>query len=154
MDYMRTIFLASFLILIMNFTSLNAQDSKASTIKDFLKDVISLENENISNVTPIKSFNEIAKTKAEDAIIITKENIGEALKEAQQYKYCVVTVGLHTIVLVSDLENCKQSGSWGICMPYGEGYIQKGSLSPQKDYINNIIGVPDAQERMMFLFNE
>jgi len=65
----------------------------------------------------------------------------------------VVTVGFHTIVKVSDFENCIQSGFWGVCMPYAEGYIQKGSLAPQKDYLNNIIGKPDAQERMMFLFN-
>ncbi|MCK4678142.1 MAG: hypothetical protein KAT48_08435 [Bacteroidales bacterium] len=150
---MKTITLASFLILAMNFTAINAQDTKANTIKEFLTDVISLENERVSSDTPIKSFNEIAKTKAAKTIIITKENIKESLTEAKDYKYCVITVGLHTIVKVSDFENCIQSGSWGTCMPYAEGYIQKGSLVPQKDYLNNIIGRPDAQERMMFLFN-
>ena len=37
-------------------------------------------------------------------------------------------------------------------MPYAEGYIQKGKLIPQSDYINNIIGRPDLQQRVMFLF--
>ena len=111
---MKTFSLTVFLILIMTFPSMKAQDNRASTIKDLLQDVISLESENISNVTPINSFNEIAKTKAKKTIVITKENIGEALIEAKQNKYCVVTVGLHTIVLVTDIENCIQSGSWGV----------------------------------------
>lgn len=149
---MKTITLVSFLVLIMSFSVVNAQDTKAGTIKEFLKDVISLENEKVSTVAPIKSFNEIAKTKAAKTIILTKENVKESFTEAKNYKYCVITVGKHTIVKVSDLEKCVQSGAWGACMPYGEGYIQKGTLTPLKDYVNNIIGRPDSQERMMFLF--
>jgi len=38
-------------------------------------------------------------------------------------------------------------------MPHAEGYIKKGGLTYKKDYINNIIGLPDAQERTMYLFN-
>jgi hypothetical protein len=38
-------------------------------------------------------------------------------------------------------------------MPYVEGYVKKGELQPKADYANNIIGLPDTQERIMYLFN-
>jgi len=149
---MRIITLALILFLSGGTAIVNAQDTKAATIKEFLKDVISLENEKVSTVAPIKSFNEIAKTKAAKTITLTKENAKESMAEIKNYKNCVITVGRHTIVKVTDAEKCVNSGAWGASMPYGEGYIQKGVLTPQKDYINNIIGIPDTQERLMFLF--
>ena len=149
---MKTLFLSGVLLLLMGFTTAQAQNYKAQTIKDFLKDVISLENETVSDANPIDSFNKIATSKASKTIKVNKENIESSLAEAAKHKHCVITVGMHTIVKVSDLENCIHSGSWGTCMPYGEGYIQKGSLLPYKDYINNIIGRPDEQERTMYLF--
>jgi len=35
-------------------------------------------------------------------------------------------------------------------MPYGLGYIQRGKLNEHEDYINNIIGTPDAKEELLF----
>ena len=58
----------------------------------------------------------------------------------------------HTIVKFSDLKKCSQLNSWGACMPYGEGYISNGGLKGINDYIYNIIGKPDAQKRVMFVF--
>ena len=37
-------------------------------------------------------------------------------------------------------------------MPKAEGYIKKGSLNYNNDFANNIIGVPDNQKRIMYLF--
>ena len=149
---MKTFSLTTCIILLISLTTIQAQQNKAETIKDFLTDAISLDNETMSNTSPIESFNTIAKEKASKSLILTKENMEESLASAAKFKHCVITVGTHTIVKITDLENCIHSGSWGTCMPYGEGYIQKGSLLPYKDYINNIIGMPDSQKRMMFLF--
>ena len=76
---------------------------------------------------------------------------GSALLEAQG-KTCIIIVENHTIVKFSDIKKCNYSGSWGMCMPYGEGYIQNGGLKSTNDFINNIIGKPDAQKRVMYIF--
>jgi hypothetical protein len=146
----KTLFI---LFLLLSFTVVKAQETKSETIKTFLKDVIDLQNEEISDGTPIASFNEIANSKAAKTIVLSKENIKESLADAKNYKHCVVTVGYHTIVLVADLNDCSPSGAWGACMPMAEGYIQKGTLSLKTDYMKNIIGQPDSQDRSMFLFN-
>lgn len=118
---------------------------------DFLEDISTLEKDTSPN--PIEAFKAIAKTNAKKTILINKENIVSSLEEAKGYKYVLITVGLHTIVKVTDLSNCKISASWGACMPYAEGYVKKGSLQPKADYVNNIIGTPDSQERTLYLFN-
>ena len=56
------------------------------------------------------------------------------------------------IVKVTDMNNKVISGSWCCRIPFGEGYIQKGELTFKLDYLNNIIGIPDSQRRMIFLF--
>ncbi len=140
------------LILALSFNLSFAQESKSETIKTFLKNVITLENETISDGTPIASFNEIAKTKAVKTIELSKENIKASLADAKNYKHCVITVGVHTLVLIADLDDCSPSGAWGACMPLADGYVQKGTLSFKTDYIKNIIGRPDAQVRTMYLF--
>ena len=81
-----------------------------------------------------------------------KNNIETVLTEAKTYKNCVIITGNHTIVKILDFDDCKQSSSWGYCMPTAEGYIKKGELVSQEDYINNIIGRPDAQKRTVYLF--
>ena len=141
------------LIVLLGLNLSYAQESKSETIKTFLKDVISLENESMSDGTPIASFNEIAKAKATKTIELSKENIKASLADAKNYKHCVITVGIHTIVLIANLDDCSQSGAWGACMPLADGYVQKGALSFKTDYIKNIIGRPDAQVRNMYLFN-
>jgi hypothetical protein len=132
---------------------LSAQTTDGETLKEFLKGITAFDNEKTSSLTTIQSINAIAAQKAEKTISITPDNIIDALKDARQYKHCLVIVGEYTIVKVVDFENCSHSGSWGTCMPYGEGFIRKGGFVSIKDYINNIIGKPDTQERKMYLFN-
>jgi len=148
---MRTIKLFTFLILISSCSKTTKQEVNDSPSIPFLEDVKSLENKKYK--TPIITFKDFAISSAEKSIKLTKKNITASLTKAKEYKYCVIIVGVHTIVKISDLKNCKQSGSWGACMPFAEGYIKKGGLKYKKDYINNIIGLPDSQERTMYLFN-
>jgi len=116
----------------------------------FLADIKTLEQDKRAN--PIERFKVTAITKANKSIVLTKDNIKTALETAKQYKYAVIVVGKHTIVKITDHEKCKVSASWGACMPYVEGYVKKGELLPKADYANNIIGLPDAQERILYLF--
>ena len=37
-------------------------------------------------------------------------------------------------------------------MPFVEGYIKKGKLNYKKDYMNNVIGTPDGQQRVAYFF--
>ena len=150
---MRNFTLALLALFMASFTNCKAQTSKEEIMKDFLTGILNLENQELNAQQPIISINELAKEKADKTIILSKENAEAALKEAKAFKYCILTVGKHTIVKITDFENCSPSGAWGTCMPFGEGFIQKGELIPQKDYIKNIIGRPDSQTRTLYLFN-
>ncbi|WP_282037787.1 hypothetical protein [Saccharicrinis aurantiacus] len=132
--------------------SINAQSAKDEVIAEFVKGAVSFEAAELSKNSPISSFNKKASEQASKSIVLTKENVKESLNEAKTYSSCFITVGVHTIVKVTDFEKTIMSGSWGTEMPFGEGYIQKGELVNKQDYINNIIGIPDTQRRMMFLF--
>ena len=121
-------------------------------VTSFLNDISSLEDNTAKGVNPIADFIAEAKQTADKSDHLTKDNINDLLVEAKDYSHCVITTGDHTIVKVTDLADCKKSGSWGACMPHVEGYIKKGDLVKQADYMNNIIGRPDNQERMLFLF--
>ncbi len=127
------------------------KNNDAGNTIGFLKDISVLEKDTSPN--PIENFKTIAKDNAKKTIKINKDNIVASLEEAKSYKHAVITVGMHTIVKITDLSNCKTSASWGACMPYAEGYVKKGSLKPKADYVNNIIGTPDSQERSLYLFN-
>lgn len=127
----------------------SATESVASI--PFLKAVKSLEVDTSNN--PIEAFKTDATNQAGNVITLNKDNIKDALNEAKRFKYAVITVANHTIVKLMDLNDCKLSGAWGVCMPKAEGYIKKGDLIYQNDYANNIIGLPDNQERLLFLFN-
>jgi len=138
-------------VFLVNVFGSYAQVSKAEILQNFVKEAIELSD--LDHGAPIMSFNDQAGQKAAKTFIISKVNIKESLTEAKKYKNCIITVGFHTIVKVVDFEDCKQSGAWGTCMPKGMGLIQKGNFVSKDNYINNIIGVPDSQERKMFLFN-
>jgi hypothetical protein len=132
-------------------TESNSEEwSKTIIVDYFLTDITSLENQ-ISK-TPIKDFQNVANDIASKVIEMDKNNIEAVLTEAKEYKNCVIITGDHTIVKIISFDNCKQSGAWGACMPFAEGYIKKGELVKQKDYINNIIGMPDNQKRTAYLF--
>lgn len=148
---MKIIKLFALLILISSCSNTGSQEKKNSLEIGILEDIKTLEYNQEKN--PIISFKSYADSKADKSIILSKKNIPSSLIKAKEYKYCIITVGAHTIVKILNFKNCKQSGSWGTCMPIAEGYIKKGTLKYKKDFINNIIGLPDSQERTMYLFN-
>lgn len=101
---------------------------------------------------PIETFTAHAERDADKRMELTKGNIEDALKTAQKFNYAVVVTENHTIIRLVDFEDCQQSGSWGACMPKGKGYIKRGEMESQNDYINNLMGKPDKQKRVLYLF--
>ena len=126
-------------------------NTESKIVENFLSDIESLED--IEGKNPIALFTAEAGGKADKVMNLDKDNVKDVLATAKTYKNTVIVIGDHTIVKLGDIDNCKQSGSWGACMPFAMGYIKKGDLEHQKDYINNIIGLPDSQERTDYFFN-
>ena len=142
-----------FIFFILFGFALSAQNTKVEVLKEFLKGSFQLDVATIDLEQPIFSINELATVKADKVFDLTKENVTEVFTEAKNYSTCIITVGVHTIVKVTDFEDCSPSGAWGTCMPMGKGYIQKaGVLNVARDYLKNIIGRPGTQERKVFLF--
>lgn len=126
-------------------------DSYSSVISEFLSDTKTLEN--IKDNNPITLFQKLAENEASEVFIVSKDNIKDILSSAKEYSNLVITTGNHTIVKIIDINNCKQSGAWGVCMPFANGYIKKGELIWQEGYINNSIGIPDSQVRKAYFFD-
>ena len=126
------------------------KDTETTADLPFLKDIKSLEKDTSAN--PIEAFKTKATNLATEVVKLNKDNIKDALTKAKDFKNVVITVDNHTIVKL-DVNDCKPSGAWSACMPKAEGYIKKGDLAYQNDYANNIIGLPDGQERLLFLFD-
>jgi len=137
-------FIAFFVLLVVN---TNAQNDK-ETFKAFVSSISALQGESIYSISGLSAA---AEKKATKTIVITAANIKEALADAKG-KSCILVVGNHTFVKFSDTKNCSTSGSWGACMPYGEGYVKKGMLTESKGYINTIVGKPDDQIRTLYIF--
>lgn len=133
-----------------NTTQNTKKDVETTTDLPFLIDIKSLEKDTSAN--PIETFKTKATNVETEVIKLNKDNIKDALTKAKDFKNVVITVDNHTIVKL-DINDCKPSGAWSTCMPKAEGYIKKGGLVYQNDYANNIIGLPDNQERLMFLFD-
>jgi hypothetical protein len=128
------------------------RDKKQDNIvSKFLSDVKSLESD--TNTNPIVAFKDLAEEIAEDKIVVSKKNIKKVLIKSKEYSNCIIVTGNHTIVKIISFDNCQQSGSWKACMPTVEGYIKKGKLNYKKDFLNNVIGIPDKQERVAYFFN-
>lgn len=125
---------------------------KPNTVSLFLADVQSILSD--TNKNPIVTFSKLAKDISEKNIRLKKNNIASALEEAKEYSNGVIVVENHTIVKLISFDDCQKSGSWGVCMPKGEGFIKKGNLNYKSDYINNIIGTPNSKKVTLFLFNE
>lgn len=150
---MKYVSILSLLVLIFSCSAEKKENTTESIlVVNFLTDVTSLDS--IQDANPIEIFSEEAKNVADLTMTLSKDSITNVLAEMKKFKHSVVITGNHTIVKITDPEDCTQSGSWGACMPMAEGYIKKGALNYKKDYINNIIGTPDDQERMVFLFDE
>lgn len=126
----------------------NAQENKAETLQQFIKDIPALSAEKINT---IEKLADACSKKATKKIVLTAENISQTLKEAAG-KTCIVVVENHTIAKFNDTKKCNMSGSWAACMPYAEGYIQSGALKSKNDYLNNIIGKPDDKTRTVYIF--
>lgn len=116
-----------------------------------MKDITVLESLDTTDSAILFMLDEAHKT-AYKSKVFTKETIEEILEDANNYSALVIIVENHTIVKINDFKNCTQSNAWGACMPYGEGYIRKGTLVKQQDYVNNIIGLPDKQLRTAFFY--
>lgn len=126
-------------------------NSESTLVADFLGNVKSLAK--VKNGNPIAQFQDLAKDEAVKSYDLSKDNVNDLLETAKGFKHCVITTGDHTIVKVIDFEDCKPSGSWDSCMPMAKGFVKRGELDFEEDYINNIIGLPDDQERKVYLFD-
>ena len=127
------------------------KENDVTIFTDFVRDVKTLKD--YKRTDAIKKMHEIAKVESQKTIPLNKSNIKSFLEGAKDYSYCIIFVSNHTLVKVDDFNNCKQSGSWGVCMPKGEGYVIKGKWNYKEDYINNIIGrADDGQKRVAYLF--
>ncbi|WP_372752489.1 hypothetical protein [Labilibaculum sp.] len=144
----------SFLVFLvfLSFT-LSAQNTKVEVLKEFLKGSVQFQPASVNLDQPIFTINELAAVQADKVFDLNKENVAEVLAEAKTYSTCIITVGIHTIVKVTNFDDCSPSGVWGVCMPMGKGYIQKANvLTEVNDYLKNIIGRPSSQEHKVFLF--
>jgi len=130
------------------------EQSKTELLKTFLTGILTLQDGEINKAEPLIDVKILAESKADKKIELAKDNIQPALAETGNYKNALIIVGMHTIVKITDSKNCKQSGAWAAFMPFGNGLIQKsGAFVSKQDYINNLIGIPDGQERVLYLFN-
>ena len=152
-NYIYLLSFASILIIGCNSkTDVNPEEDQVqdNTVSKFLIDVKSLESD--TNTNPIVAFKDLAEEIAEDKMVVSKKNIKKVLIKSKEYSNCVIVTGNHTIVKILSFDNCQQSGSWKACMPTVEGYIKKGKLNYKKDFMNNVIGKPDKQERVAYFF--
>ena len=149
-----TLFLTSVVIVACNSKSdLKNQEyyNKNNIVSKFIKDVKSLESD--TNTNPIVAFKQLAEEIADNKIIVSKNNIKKVLIKSKDYSNTVIVTADHTIVKIKNLEDCQESGSWNTCMPSVEGYIKKGKLKYKKDYMNNVIGKADGQDRIAYFFS-
>ena len=152
-NYIHLLCFASILIIGCNSkTDVNSEEDQLqdNIVSKFLSDVKSIESD--TNTNPIVAFKDLAEEIAEDKIVVSKKNIKKVLIKSKEYSNCVIVTGNHTIVKIISFDNCQQSGSWEACMPKVEGYIKKGKLNYKKDFMNNVIGKPDKQERVAYFF--
>jgi hypothetical protein len=126
------------------------ESSSPRMVENFLNDTRSLDRIESDNV--ITDFAVEAKSIADFTLDVTAESMANFLAEGKKYSHGIIIVGNHTIVRIDDFEKCEPSSSWSACMPFGEGYIKKGDLEFKKEYVNNIIGRPDKQQRVGYLF--
>lgn len=133
-------------------TEISNTPHKTSVVNTFLKNPEALADFE----HPIQRFKEEATKKASTIIDFNKDNLGSILKEASgSAKTYVFLVADHTLVKLTDINNTKRSGSWGLAMPLVSGYIKKKTegMVYQEDYMNQLIGIPDGQTRIVYIFD-
>ena len=133
---------------------LTACSSKSQKLEGFLEDVISLEGTKFHEHEPLKDVIPLLQQKATRSIELTKSNMGEAIQDASRSKYAIIVAGKHTIAKITDFDDVQLSTSWGTKLPMCKGYIQKkGDFEELHNYLSFIIGKPDGQRRVMYLFD-
>jgi len=130
-------------------TNTSKNKTNNSSIQKYLNNFKSLED--TSNGNPIDNFMAAANENNAKVIVLTKENVTSSFTKAKDYKHAYLIVKNHTIVTIPNFIDCKPSGSWGTCMPMGIGYIKKGAMQPKEDYINNIIGRPNKDQKLVLI---
>ena len=135
------------MLMLTNCSSEKKQDSR------FNGDILNLDDSLKESRQPIKAIAALAKRDAEKIINLQPANIAQALEEAKSYAEAIIIVGNHTVVKITDFNDCKKSSSWKTNMPYGKGYVQNKGLNKCADYINQLIGQPDEQPRVLYLFS-
>ena len=141
------------ILLVLIGFSLSAQNTKLEVLKAFVAGSINFNDEFADLGQPISTINKLAEQQADKTVDLNKENIKETLDLAKTYKTCIITVGNHTLVKITNFNDCSPSGAWGTCMPMGKGYVQKsGILNEKNGYIKNIIGRPASQNIKAYLF--
>lgn len=148
---MKLIYPLSLVLLLTACSQKKSNPADAELLTNFLENPKSLADMEVKN--PVEQVKAAAESSAAKVVELNKDNVADVLGEAKEHKHVVIVTGNHTVVKVDDLDDCKTSGSWGTCMPHAEGFIQRGGLEYQEDYINNIIGKPDEQERLVFFFD-
>ncbi len=122
-------------------------------VAQILANIDSIKN-SPSPTTSIAHFQELANEQADEVFNLRRSNMGAFLELAKYYEHCIITVGEHTILHVTDFDDCETSGSWAQCMPKVEGFVRQGDWIYKKDFANNVIGKPDSQKRFAYLFNK
>ncbi len=142
-----------FFALFMSLSVMAGAQSNTDTIATFLDGVINFQEVDVNDHNPIITVGELAAQQADTVLTLTGVNVSETFDKAMDYTHALIVVGIHTAALVTSWEDCAQSGAWGVCMPMGEGFVKRETLEKESGYINNIIGIPDNQERKVYLFN-
>lgn len=146
---MKTLFFTLF----MSISVMAGAQSNTDTIATFLDGIINFQETEVNDHNPIITVGDLAAQQADTVLTLTGENVSATFNKAMDYTHALIVVGIHTVVLVTSWEDCAQSGAWGVCMPMGEGFVKQGTLDKESGYINNIIGIPDNQDRKVYLFN-
>jgi hypothetical protein len=148
-NYLSLLFLLAFLCI----TQSCSQNKKPEKLKGIVDDVIQIDPDKLSGSEPISQLAKVAAEKADKIISLNKTNMAESLDEARKYSKVLIIVGTHTLIKIKDFDDCQKSTAWDACMPKGVCLTQKGGdFEKETDYINNLIGLPDGQNRTMFLF--
>jgi hypothetical protein len=122
-------------------------------VSRFVSDVFSINPDELTGSDPIVRISNYASQKADKMISIDKTNIAEAMLEASKYKNSVLVVGNHTLIRIKKFDDCQKSTAWAANMPKGTALVRKnGAFEKHSDYINNLMGRPDGQSRMLYLF--
>jgi hypothetical protein len=150
---MKNYFSILLLFSILCFELSCSQNKKQEKLKCIVDDVIQIDPDKLSGSEPISQLAKVVADKAYKTISLNKSNMSESLDEARNYNKVLIIVGTHTLIKIKNFDDCQKSTAWGACMPKGVCLTQKGGdFEKETDYINNLIGLPDGQNRKMFLF--